>query len=77
MSKEFLLYMHDSLYSHTVRPIYDNTLDYSDLKFIHIPQDLKAQRAIADKENKKLMKMAKMKEIPKPSIPTVASMPRV
>ena len=33
------------------RPIYDNALDYSDLKFIHIPQDLKAQRAIADKGN--------------------------
>jgi len=60
--------------SHQVKkyhqPIYDNALDYSDLRFIHIPKDLQVQRAIADKENSELMRVAKMKEgIFKPSMP--------
>ena len=41
---------------------FSETLDYGKVKFIHIPQDLQDQRAIADREEDKIIQNAKIEE---------------
>ena len=52
---------------------YDNTLGYGDTKYLDIPQDLRDQRLLADREEQRILSAAKDKE--KPSFAPAGGLP--